>query len=399
MDTLPILTSERILVPLLTVTSAALVAYVALQLPGWTRHVSQRLPFSLPKSKAAAKEAALEESQPIFVTKELDFPYDWWTSRKLFELEKRAVMSKTWLHVCHSSLFKKAGDYRAFHIADFSFFVVLGKDGRLRGFHNICRHPGMWSPSPRSGDTDEGADGWLRSYDTQGKLIKAPKFEDNQGFSRSENNLFEIRTFIDSSGFLYANFDIYGSDGLTIRVGVPIRARLTLVESWSLEANFNWKFAVPSGAFRVSSLMYLNKFAELLTEASGLFESWRWPTEFELSPLTRLMRSSSGEHWLTVTVIPVSELKSTIQCSFYCSRLGPKAALQVTAVKQEVDESVKKLEMSFCGCQHIWRNPRCSVSGAFAGGDQSAQPTGAPDGWRSTPSVSDAGHEPSVQSR
>ncbi|KAK0261342.1 hypothetical protein LTS09_004055 [Friedmanniomyces endolithicus] len=348
MDTLLILASERILVPLLAVTSAALVAYVALQLPGWTRHVSQRLLSSLPKSKAAAKEAALEESQPIFVTKELDFPYDWWTSRKLFELEKRAVMSKTWLHVCHSSLFKKAGDYRAFHIADFSFFVVLGKDGRLRAFHNICRHR-AYSVVTKS----EGSclvmrckyHGW--SYDTQGKLIKAPKFEDNQGFSRSENNLFEIRTFIDSSGFLYANFDIYGSDGLTIRVGVPIRARLTLVESWSLEANFNWKFAVPSGAFRVSSLMYLNKFAELLTEASGLFESWRWPTEFELSPLTRLMRSSSGEHWLTVTVIPVSELKSTIQCSVYCSRLDPKAALQVTAVKQEVDESVKKLEMSF----------------------------------------------------
>jgi len=186
-----------------------------------------------------------------------------------------------------------------------------------------------------------------RSYDTQGKLIKAPKFEDNQGFSKSDNNLFEIRTFIDSSGFLYANFDIYGSDGLTIRVGVPIRARLTLVESWSVEANFNWKFAVPSGAFRVSSLTYLNKFAELLTQASGLFESWTWPTEFELSPLTRLMRSSNGEYWLTVTVIPVSELKSTIQCSFYSSRTESKAALQVTAAKQEVDESVKKLEMSF----------------------------------------------------
>ncbi len=140
MDALLSFPSERILVPLLAVASAALVAYVALQLPGWTRHVSQRLLSSLFKNKTAAKEAALEESQPIIVTKELDFPPDWWTSRKLFKLEKRAIMSKIWLHVCHSSLFKKAGDYRAFQIADSSFFVVLGKDGRLRAFHNICRH-------------------------------------------------------------------------------------------------------------------------------------------------------------------------------------------------------------------------------------------------------------------
>jgi len=138
MEALPSLPSERILVPLLAVASAAFVAYIALQLPRWTHRISRLLLSSLPKS--TAKEAAFEESQPVIVSKELDFPSDWWTSRKLFELEKRAVISKTWLHVCHSTLFKKAGDYRAFQIADFSFFVVLGKDGRLRAFHNICRH-------------------------------------------------------------------------------------------------------------------------------------------------------------------------------------------------------------------------------------------------------------------
>lgn len=101
---------------------------------------------------------------------------------------------------------------------------------------------------------------------------------------------------------MYANVDVYGSDGLTIRVGVPIRAKLTLVESWSVEASFNWKIAVPSGAFQACSLTHLNKLAELLSDVSGLFESWKWPAEFELSPLTRLIRSTNGDQWLTVTV-------------------------------------------------------------------------------------------------
>ncbi|TKA73717.1 hypothetical protein B0A55_05483 [Friedmanniomyces simplex] len=343
------------MVPLLALASAATVVYIALQLPRWTRQASRRLLSSLPRSKAAAKEAALEESQPTIVTKELDFPSDWWTSRKLFELEKRAVLSRTWLHVCHSSLFKKAGDYRAFQIADFSFFIVLGQGWPPA---RLSQH----LPTSRVQRRDEvGGElfgdevqvprvctpliAW--SYDTKGKLIKAPKFEGIEGFSKSDNNLFETRTFIDSSGFLYANFDVYGSDGLTIRVGVPIRAKLTLVESWSVEANFNWKLAVPSGAFRVCSLTDLKKFAELLTEASCFFESWKWPAEFELSPLTRLMRSSNGEQWLTVTVVPVSETKSTIQCSFYCSRLDLKAVLPVSTAKQEVADSVKKLEIIF----------------------------------------------------
>jgi len=139
MEAFPV-AAEHVTVPLLAVVGVLVVAYVAFHLPRWTQQALGRLYSALPRSKAVAKEAALEESLPAVVTKELDFLADWWTSRKLYELEKRAVLSKTWLHVCHSSLFKKPGDYRAFTIADFSFFVVLGKDGRLRAFHNICRH-------------------------------------------------------------------------------------------------------------------------------------------------------------------------------------------------------------------------------------------------------------------
>lgn len=343
------LTREAVVATSLVLAAAVVLCVVASQLPSWYKKASRRIIAyaTLTTSKSSIKEAALEASLPA-VTKELDFPQDWWTSSKLFQLEKRAIFSKTWLHICHSSLFKKPGDYRIFNISDFSFIVILGKDGQLRAFHNVCRHRAYTVATKSEGSCQVlrcRYHGW--SYDTKGRLIKAPKFEEVQGFDKSQNGLFEIRTFIDSSGFVYVNFDAYGSDGLTIRVGVPIRARLSLVESWSVEANFNWKIAVPSGAFRVSSLTYLNKLAQLVTDASGLFESWRWPAEFELSPLTRLMRSSNGEQWLTVTVVPVSEGKSVIQCSFFCSRPELKAVLPVSAVKLEISGSIKKLEGMF----------------------------------------------------
>jgi nitrite reductase/ring-hydroxylating ferredoxin subunit len=298
-------------------------------------------------SERKTKEASLEDSPPS-VSKELDFPSDWWTSPTLFSLEKRAILSKTWLHICHASLFKKPGDYRTFTIASISFFLILGKDGRLRAFHNVCRHRAYTVATKESGCSRAlmcKYHGW--TYDTLGKLIKAPKFEDVAGFDKAQNGLYEIRTFIDSSGFVYLNFDAYGSDGLTIRVGVPIRARLTLVESWSIDTQFNWKIAVPSGVFRVRSLAAGSHFPALLKSALRNLKSSRWPAEFELSPLTRLLRSPNGELWLTIAIIPQSNTTCTIACSLYCSQLDLKIDLPVTAIKSDVSDSVQKLQLIF----------------------------------------------------
>lgn len=323
------------------------------------RHVVQRLRAHV--DKEASKAAKLEEAPPT-VTRALDFPDDWWTSERLFQLEKIAIFSKasclrryaagqradrpqTWLHACHSSLIPRPGDFRTFQIADFSFFIIRGKDGKLRAFHNVCRHRAYNVTNKSSGHANVlmcKYHGW--TYDSRGQLIKAPKFEDIAGFDKSQNGLFEIRTFIDSSGLLYVNFDVYGSDGLTIRVGVPIRARLTMVESWTIEANSNWKIAVTTGAFRVRSLVSLSKMSTLLSQAITLFESWTWPAEIELSSLTRVLRSAPGDLWLTISVVPVSQSKTSISCAFYTSQVEASKIFAVAAAKQEVVESVKLLE-------------------------------------------------------
>jgi nitrite reductase/ring-hydroxylating ferredoxin subunit len=324
----------------------AIACFVAFHLPAWIQNAPKRYSWlvNLTRSRASVKESSLEESAPI-VTRELDFPEDWYTSDKLFQLEKRAIFSKTWLHVCHTSLFQKAGDYRTFSIANYSFFLILGKDGRLRAFHNVCRHRAYTVATREAGSSLALRcfyHGW--TYDTQGKLIKAPKFEDVAGFDKSQNGLYEIRTFVDSSGFVYVNFDIYGSDGLTIRVGVPIRARLSLVESWNVDANINWKIAIPSGAFRVRSLAVQNK---MLSCAMSVFQSWKWPAEFELSPLTHLLRSGSGDLWLTISIIPQSSSACKISCSLYSSKLDIKSELPVTGIKSDISDSLTKLQLIF----------------------------------------------------
>ena len=128
--------------------------FFAYNLPTWTEHTPKKLIYflNLVRLKDQTKETALEASSPS-VSKENDFPPDWWTSNSLYQLEKRAIFSKTWLHVCHNSLFKKIGDYRTFSIAGFSFFLILGKDGRLRAFHNVCRHRAYTVATRESGES------------------------------------------------------------------------------------------------------------------------------------------------------------------------------------------------------------------------------------------------------
>src|SRR5690349_5721457 len=70
-------------------------------------------------------------------------PASWYRSPEMYELERRAIFSKKWILVTHRNRFENAGDYVRITEAGFSFFLCLGKDDILRGFHNICRHRGF----------------------------------------------------------------------------------------------------------------------------------------------------------------------------------------------------------------------------------------------------------------
>ena len=233
-----------------------------------------------------------------------------------------------------------------------------------------------------------------------GKLIKAPKFEDVAGFDKTQNGLYEIRTFIDSSGFVYVNFDIYGSDGLTIRVGVLIRARLTLVESWDIDAQFNWKLAVPSGVFRVCSSARSSHLPDLMKFAldSLNIKSTKWPAEFELSLLTRLLRSLGGNLWLTIAIIPQSNTTCSIACSLYCSQLDLKADLPITAIKSDLNDSVQKLQLIFDEIKDR-HDCRRSFPRTISGRDQGPFQTRASYQKRSVSGIPFARDKPSMQSR
>ena len=69
-------------------------------------------------------------------------PSEYYTSPAVYEREKEAIFYRTWQYVAHRSAFAEPGDYVTLRICDQNIFVMMGGDGVLRAFYNVCRHRG-----------------------------------------------------------------------------------------------------------------------------------------------------------------------------------------------------------------------------------------------------------------
>ena len=67
-----------------------------------------------------------------------------WTyfSDELLKLEKEELFRKHWQLACHVGDIPEAGDFVTFDVAEERAIIIRGKDGVVRGFHNLCRHRG-----------------------------------------------------------------------------------------------------------------------------------------------------------------------------------------------------------------------------------------------------------------
>jgi len=147
--------------------------------------------------------------------------------------------------------FPNTGDYRSFEIAGFPFFLIRGRDGDIRAFHNVCRHrayPVVQKESGCSNVISCRYHGW--AYNTRGELIKAPQFDQVEGFDRSKNGLFEISVHITPQGLIFVNFDCseegpvsfkewYG--GLEEELDEVNFDAYEYHSSYQLDGRFNWK--------------------------------------------------------------------------------------------------------------------------------------------------------------
>jgi phenylpropionate dioxygenase-like ring-hydroxylating dioxygenase large terminal subunit len=69
-------------------------------------------------------------------------PIEAYTSQEWFERERKQLFGRTWNFVGMVEDVKELGDYITVQCGDASIVVLRDMEGRLRAFHNVCRHRG-----------------------------------------------------------------------------------------------------------------------------------------------------------------------------------------------------------------------------------------------------------------
>ncbi|KAI5369389.1 putative aromatic-ring-hydroxylating dioxygenase, alpha subunit, rieske [2Fe-2S] iron-sulfur [Septoria linicola] len=135
-------------------------------------------------------------------------PASWFASSEMYDLERRAIFSKKWMLTTHQIRLPIPGDWIKFEIVGYEYAISRDRKGEIHAFHNACRHRGYHVVEGASGHNQILScryHGW--SYALDGRLTKAPWYEEIQGFDKNQNGLFKIHTRVDALGFVWVNLD------------------------------------------------------------------------------------------------------------------------------------------------------------------------------------------------
>ncbi len=192
-----------------------------------------------PVAPAAAVDPAITLTLPAWLYHNDEF----------HELERDRLFLSSWQIVGHQSEIPEAGDYRTFEFFGRRGFVVRGKDGIIRAFHNVCAHR---AHAVVTGDSGRCAThltclyhGWTYHLDGRNRSVSAadtfPKFDRTQYGLKP----IELENFM---GFLFVRFQ--GGEPSVAERMAPHVAELShykldqmipLDDVWTHEVPIDWK--------------------------------------------------------------------------------------------------------------------------------------------------------------
>ena len=73
--------------------------------------------------------------------------------RDRYQADLAQVFYREWLFALPAAALDKTGSYQTLQIGAYPVVVIRGADGRIRAFHNVCRHRGQRLCSKVTGAT------------------------------------------------------------------------------------------------------------------------------------------------------------------------------------------------------------------------------------------------------
>jgi len=136
-------------------------------------------------------------------------PSVFYFDREHHERELRRIWHRQWLLVGRADTVAAVGDYRVVNAGDQSVIITRGNDGRLRAFHNTCRHRGSILCQQSRGRFRGQRivcpyHSW--TYSLEGELTATPWRLEGGGFDSARYPLYDVAVG-EWAGFVFINLD------------------------------------------------------------------------------------------------------------------------------------------------------------------------------------------------
>ena len=181
-------------------------------------------------------------------------PEDWslkqefYKQTDIFELEIKKIYMDSWLFIGHQSEIPNKGDYFVYNLLSESVIVVRGKDQKIHGYMNVCRHRGSRICLEDRGNMQRFTcpyHAW--TYNLDGSLMIAKEL--SNGVKKQDLGLHKCQIEV-VEGLILLNFSDQPSslDDLKDELSVPMNMfgfkdlKIAAHKNYPIDAN--WKLAV-----------------------------------------------------------------------------------------------------------------------------------------------------------
>jgi len=190
----------------------------------------------------------MSERRPTNQSAPETLPARWYHDPAVYARERESIFRRHWWPLAREAALAAPGAYAAGEIAGWPAFVVRGRDGALRGFHNVCRHragPLLRDAAGRCAALTCGYHGWR--YDLDGNLKSAPGLTLGRDIDPAAFSLFALRVAT-WNGLVFACLDAAApdlaawlGDIVAVAEGFPAVADMAYQGEIVREGRANWK--------------------------------------------------------------------------------------------------------------------------------------------------------------
>ncbi|MDT1062734.1 aromatic ring-hydroxylating dioxygenase subunit alpha [Paracoccus sp. CPCC 101403] len=126
---------------------------------------------------------------------------DLYCDQGAFQADLEQIWYKEWLFAIPSCEIPKTGNYATLQVGAYPVLIVRGGDGKIRAFHNVCRHRGQRLCSKATGSTAKLVCPYHQwTYELDGKLLYARDMGDD--FDASKFGLKTVHC-VDLNGMVF----------------------------------------------------------------------------------------------------------------------------------------------------------------------------------------------------